>query len=129
MTKASPACQAGTNEIMVQKCCAERHEGRSSLSSVLEAAVDDPTLQDCCARDLKEQAYASWLKRELLARDRIDSRTEIARQTFHPRLDFDPASGSEAGSLSGSPSDAETGICHLAFAFGLQHTESHTVMR
>lgn len=59
------------------ECCPSHTSSRPPLSEVLEAAAGDPTLEACCARDMREQAYGAWLKSELQAHDRVDSRVKL----------------------------------------------------
>ena len=64
------------------ECCASGDSSPPPPAAVLASVGNDPTLQSCCARDLKEQAYAGWLKGELLARDRTSARLDIASSVF-----------------------------------------------
>ena len=68
-------------------CCATSQVARHQLAEVLDEAVDDPALQACCARDLREQAYSGWLKAELLARDQSNTKLEIAAAAIRPSSD------------------------------------------
>ncbi len=43
---------------------------------------DDPTLADCCRRDIEEQKHVQHIKKALLNHDRTDVRTKIAHNTF-----------------------------------------------
>lgn len=40
---------------------------------------DDPTLADCCRRDLQEQNYTQHIKKQLLSHDRTYERIEFAK--------------------------------------------------
>ena len=82
-------------------CCSAHDD----LAAELEDMAADPALQDCCRRDLKEQAYVARVKRELLAHDRTDTRKLIADQVV--RHDFESRCSGDADSLaSGSDEDA-----------------------
>ncbi|KAK9792251.1 hypothetical protein WJX73_007616 [Symbiochloris irregularis] len=70
---------------MAEHCCASQ-EPAQSLSEVFDSAANDPALQSCCARDLREQAYAARLKAELLSHDRSNTRRDIRNRTFDPYL-------------------------------------------
>lgn len=79
---------------MANRCCDQQAE---PLSEVLDSAADDPALQSCCARDLKEQAYVARLKAELLLHDKTNTRCEIAAKAFDPRLnDLQDAESSQS---------------------------------
>eukprot|EP00884_Botryococcus_braunii_P013703 jgi/Botrbrau1/22333/Bobra.0002s0012.1 len=56
--------------------CCDTHD---EIADELTELALDPTLQDCCRRDLKEQAYVERVKSKLLAVDRVDQRTNLAR--------------------------------------------------
>ena len=71
-------------------CCAAERKPQQTLSEVLKSTAGDPTLQECCARDLREQAYSSWLKAELLATDRINTRRDIAGSVIRSEAIFEP---------------------------------------
>jgi hypothetical protein len=43
---------------------------------------DDPTLADCCRRDLKEQAYVERVKQKLLEHDVTTVRSDLAHSAF-----------------------------------------------
>lgn len=43
---------------------------------------DDPTLADCCRRDMEEQKHVQHIKRTLLSHDRTDIRTKVAQNAF-----------------------------------------------
>lgn len=55
--------------------------------------ADDPTLADCCRRDLEQQKQVEQLKRALLSHDRTDIRTKVAYDAFLR----DPTVGAAAG--------------------------------
>ena len=82
-------------------CCAQDDD----LATELEDMANDPALQDCCRRDLKEQAYVARVKKALLAQDRTDMRTLVADQAV--RHDFEARCAGDADSLA-SGSDEET---------------------
>ena len=54
-------------------CCNVRCEPDSACH-----LDDDPTLADCCRRDLQEQKYTQRIKEQLLSHDRTYERIEIA---------------------------------------------------
>ncbi|KAK9916620.1 hypothetical protein WJX75_004968 [Coccomyxa subellipsoidea] len=43
---------------------------------------DDPTLADCCRRDLQEQKYTQRIKEQLLSHDRTYERIDLAKSAF-----------------------------------------------
>ena len=43
---------------------------------------DDPTLADCCRRDLQEQKYTQRIKEQLLSHDRTYERIELAKSAI-----------------------------------------------
>ena len=87
---------------MTEQCCST-YAYAEPLSEVLESAADDPALQSCCARDLKQQAYAARLKGELLARDKTTARLEIAARTFNPHLNLLPDAEAREPASDGEP--------------------------
>lgn len=60
-------------------------EGFYESASKLDELADDPTLQDCCRRDLQEQAQVARLKAELTLHDPTLARLRLARQTISSR--------------------------------------------
>lgn len=94
---------------MTDPCCVQEEPAVS-----VSEEVDDPALQSCCARDLKEQAYASRLKAQLLACDRSNLRRDIGAKTFDPHLnalhlDQPEPSASDSDLASDGEGDTPTG--------------------
>lgn len=80
-------------------CTVPRHEQQSKLIKVNMLAImactdacwepdsdclleDDPTLADCCRRDMEEQKHVQHIKKALLSHDRTDMRTKVAHNAF-----------------------------------------------
>lgn len=61
--------------------CCSTHE---SIADELADLASDPTLQDCCRRDLQEQAHVARVKSRLLAVDRVDKRAVLAKEVVKP---------------------------------------------
>ncbi|KAK9825410.1 hypothetical protein WJX81_002679 [Elliptochloris bilobata] len=83
-------------------CCGIQDE----VAAELDELATDPALQDCCRRDLQEQAYVARVKAELLAHDRTDERRlaadEAVRRDFAGRTD-DGADSLASGSEEEAP--------------------------
>lgn len=78
--------------------CCEKHD---ELADELAELALDPTLQDCCRRDLKEQAYVENVKSKLLSVDRVDQRTKLAKGIVKQVV---PREASQVGDDDGSDS-------------------------
>lgn len=86
---------------------------------------DDPTLADCCRRDLHEQKYVQSIKEKLLLYDRTNERINVANNAIFREVDKGRVGGDEdeeTDSLA-TDSDEEPGqwfsgiyvnsLCHL----------------
>jgi hypothetical protein len=67
----------------------------------LDDLANDPTLQDCCRRDLEVQAKEARWKAELAPHDRSQLRQSLARRVFRRPV------GQAAAAQSNSGSDGE----------------------
>lgn len=75
-------------------CCATEHG--SLTAADLDDALDDPTLEDCCRRDLQQQARSAQLVKQLRQHDRTTERSKMADNVF---------------ALLPLPSDPYDGVC------------------
>ncbi len=99
--------------------CCEAHD--AAADELGELALD-PTLQDCCRRDLEEQAYVQHIKSELLSHDRIDTRKLLASQVLAPpppHLRRNCAVDEESWGDGASADDPGTWQPHDAFVVSL----------
>lgn len=80
-----------------QGCCtAPEPPDFAAQARDLDELADDPTLQDCCRRDLEVQAKEARWKAELAPHDRSQLRQSLARQVFRrPAQQPAEQSGSE----------------------------------
>lgn len=69
-------------------CCGTHDRIADELADL----ASDPTLQDCCRRDLQEQAHVARVKSRLLAVDRIDKRAVLAMEVVKPPPPVDGSS-------------------------------------
>jgi hypothetical protein len=68
--------------------CCDQH---SSVADELAEMALDPTLQECCRKDLQEQAYVARLKGRLLSVDRVDHKVNLARRIVQQTLPLEEA--------------------------------------
>ncbi len=77
--------------------CCQPGASAEAAAAAEEAAArfpDDPTLDDCCARDLKEQRQVAMVKAQLLSMDRTTERTKLQQQVLRTTA---PEEGSSDG--------------------------------
>ena len=61
--------------------------------------LDDPTLADCCRRDLKEQAYNSRVRERLRQCDISEVRQRVSAGVIKQQIQESPDSASDVDSL------------------------------
>ncbi len=75
---------------------------------------DDPTLADCCLRDLKEQAYNQKLTHRLKQCDVSESRQRLEAGVIRHGVQDMPQQASDVDSLAtDSDDEGEKGFCRL----------------
>ena len=87
-------------------CCPpDLAPGGSSVAAVSEEAAshypDDPTLDECCQRDLQQQRRIAVVKAKLLSMDRTTERTKLQQRVLHtspPHAEQQDIAESEEGS-------------------------------
>lgn len=79
---------------------------------------DDPTLADCCRRDLQEQAYNSRLTEKLSALDRSNHRIKLAQQAYvHNGQEVILPDDFDKDSLASDSEDDDFGILNVQLLY------------
>lgn len=79
----------------VNACCATNDVSHD----IDHLHLDDPTLADCCRRDLKEQAYSSRVRERLKQCDISEVRQRVSAGVLKQQIPHSPDGTSDVDSL------------------------------